>query len=147
MPFIKVSEKKSVFGVIVGNRDVFPDHLAKQGRLEIISVLKELEYEYIILNETQTKFGVVETYSDAKKCAELLKKNKERISGIIVILPNFGDEKGIVNTLKLSELNVPILIQASSDEIEKMGRKFRRDAFCGKISVCSVLYQHEFHLP
>jgi len=142
MPFIKVSEKKSVFGVIVGNRDVFPDHLAKQGRLEIISVLKELEYEYIILNETQTKFGVVETYSDAKKCAELLKKNKERISGIIVILPNFGDEKGIVNTLKLSELNVPILIQASSDEIEKMGRKFRRDAFCGKISVCSVLYQH-----
>jgi len=142
MSFVKKSEEKPVIGVIVSNRDVFPDHLAKQGRSEIIGVMKELGYECVVLNENDTKFGVVETYSDAKKCAELFKKNKERISGIIVILPNFGDEKGVVNTLKLSELNVPILIQASSDEIEKMGRKFRRDAFCGKISVCSVLYQH-----
>jgi len=142
MSFIKKSEEKPVIGVIVGNRDVFPDDLAKQGRSEIISVMKELGYECVVLNENDTKFGVVETYSDAKKCAELFKKNKEHIIGIIVILPNFGDEKGVVNTLKLSELNVPILIQASSDEIEKMGRKFRRDAFCGKISVCSVLYQH-----
>ncbi len=142
MSFIKKSEEKPVIGVIVGNRDVFPDDLAKQGRSEIISVMKELGYECVVLNENDTKFGVVETYSDAKKCAELFKKNKEHIIGIIVILPNFGDEKGVVNTLKLSELNVPILIQASSDGIEKMGRKFRRDAFCGKISVCSVLYQH-----
>jgi len=142
MSFIKKSEEKPVFGVVVSNRDVFPDDLAKQGRSEIISVMKELGYECIVLNENDTKFGVVETYSDAKKCAELFKKNKEHIIGIIVILPNFGDEKGVVNTVKLSELNVPILIQASSDEIEKMGRKFRRDAFCGKISVCSVLYQH-----
>ena len=142
MSFIKVSEEKPVFGVIVGNRDVFPDHLAKQGRLEIISVLNDLGYEYVVLNENDTKFGVVETYSDAKKCAELFKKHKENISGMLIILPNFGDEKAIANTLKLSGLNVPILIQASSDEIDKMGRKYRRDAFCGKISVCSVLYQH-----
>ena len=142
MSLIKTSEKKPVFGVIVGNRDVFPDNLAKQGRLEIISVLKDLEFDCVVLNDNDTKFGVVETYSDAKKCAELFKENREDIIGIIIVLPNFGDEKGIVNTLKLSELNVPILIQASSDEIEKMGRKFRRDAFCGKISVCSVLYQH-----
>ncbi len=142
MSLIKLSEEKPVFGVIVGNRDVFPDHLAKEGRLEIINVMEGLGYEYVVLNEDDTKFGVVETYSEAKKCAELFKRNRARISGIIVILPNFGDEKAVVNTLKLSELNVPILIQASSDEIEKMGRKFRRDAFCGKISVCSVLYQH-----
>ena len=142
MTFIKTKIIETVFGVIVGNRDVFPDHLAKEGRLEIISVLNDLGYENVVLNENDTKFGVVETYSDAKKCAELFKKNKDRISGILIILPNFGDEKGIVNTLKLSDLDVPILIHASSDEIEKMGRKFRRDAFCGKISVCSVLYQH-----
>ncbi|NHJ20822.1 MAG: fucose isomerase, partial [Candidatus Lokiarchaeota archaeon] len=142
MSFIRTSEEKLVFGVIVGNRDVFPDHLAQQGRLEIISVLKELGYEYVVLNENDTKFGVVETYSDAKKCVELFKKHKEDISGILIILPNFGDEKAIANTIKLSGLNVPILIQASSDEIDKMGRKYRRDAFCGKISVCNVLYQH-----
>jgi len=139
---MKISDKNLSFGVIVGNRDVFPDHLAKEGRVEIISVLKELGYRYVILNENDTKDGVVESYSDAKKCATLFKENKEQIMGIIVVLPNFGDEKGIVNTLKLSDLNVPILIQASSDEIDKMNRKFRRDAFCGKLSVCSVLYQY-----
>ena len=142
MSIIEKSEEKQTFGVIVGNRDVFPDHLAKEGRLEILSVLKELGYRSVILSEEDTKYGVVETYADAKKCAELFKKNRDEIIGIIIVLPNFGDEKGIVNTLKLSEVNVPILIQASSDEIGKMDRKYRRDAFCGKISVCSVLYQH-----
>ena len=93
MSLIKPSEEKPVFGVIVGNRDVFPDHLAKEGRLEIISVIKELGYESIILSELDTKDGVVETYADAKKCAELFKGNKEKIIGIIIILPNFGDQK------------------------------------------------------
>jgi len=131
-----------VFGILVSNRDVFPDILAKQGRLEIIEVLNELGYDFIILNQEATKFGVVETYEDAKKCADLFKANREKISGIIVVLPNFGDEKGVANTLKLADLNVPVLIQASSDEINKMDRINRRDAFCGKISVTSVLYQY-----
>ncbi|MFW9971894.1 MAG: L-fucose/L-arabinose isomerase family protein [Candidatus Odinarchaeota archaeon] len=130
------------FGVIVGNRDVFPDNLAKEGRLETIEVLNELGYNYIILNEEDTKFGVVETYEDAKKCADLFKTHKDKISGIIVILPNFGDEKGVANAIKLSNLNVPVLVQASADELEKMDRVHRRDAFCGKISVTSVLYQY-----
>ena len=142
MSIMKTSNKNLAFGVIVGNRDVFPDHLAKEGRLEIISVLKELGFGYVILSERDTKDGVVESYSDAKKCAKLFKENKEQIVGIIIVLPNFGDEKGIANTLKISDLNVPILIQASSDEVDKMNRKFRRDAFCGKLSVCSVLYQY-----
>jgi len=139
---MKKRDKDLAFGIIVGNRDVFPDHLAKEGRIEIINVLKELGYGYVILSESDTKDGVVESYSDAKKCAILFKENKEQLMGIIVVLPNFGDEKGICNALKLSDLNIPILIQASSDEVDKMNRKFRRDAFCGKISVCSVLYQY-----
>ncbi len=141
MSIMKKSDKNLAFGVIVGNRDVFPDNLAKEGRLQIINVLKELGFGCVILSESDTKDGVVESYSDAKKCAKLFKENKEQIVGIIIVLPNFGDEKGIVNTLKLSDLNIPILIQASSDEVDKMNRKFRRDAFCGKLSVCSVLYQ------
>jgi L-fucose isomerase-like protein len=139
---VKLKEEKTTFGIIVGNRDVFPDHLAVEGRREIINIMEELDYKYIILKEEDTRFGVVETYQDSKKCAELFKANKDKISGIIVVLPNFGDEKGIVNSIKLSGLDVPILIQASSDEINKMNRKYRRDAFCGKISVCSVLYQY-----
>lgn len=34
---------------------------------------------FVILSESDTKHGVVETYSDAKKCAELFKENKERL--------------------------------------------------------------------
>jgi L-fucose isomerase-like protein len=142
MALINLNQSSTTFGVIVGNRDVFPDHLAKEGRAEIINTLKELKYDFIISSENDTKYGVIETYDDAKKCAELFKANKDRIIGIIVILPNFGDEKGIANTLKLSDLNVPVLIHASSDEIDKMDRTHRRDAFCGKISVTSVLYQY-----
>jgi len=142
MALINLNQSSTTFGVIVGNRDVFPDHLAKEGRAEIINTLKELKYDFIISSENDTKYGVIETYDDAKKCAELFKANKDRIIGIIVILTNFGDEKGIANTLKLSDLNVPVLIHASSDEIDKMDRTHRRDAFCGKISVTSVLYQY-----
>ena len=142
MSFIKQDILKTVFGVIVGNRDVFPSHLAQEGRFEIIETLEELGFEPIILSETDTKYGVVETYDDAKKCAELFKANSDKITGILVILPNFGDEKGVANTLKLANLNVPVLIQASSDKLEKMDRSHRRDAFCGKISVTSVLYQY-----
>lgn len=93
MVFIKRKEKEFAFGIIVGNRDVFPDHLAKEGREEIIKVLNELGYEYVILGESDTKFGVVETYEDAKKCAQLFNTNREKIGGIIVIFPNFRDEK------------------------------------------------------
>ena len=142
MSFLKSKYSRSTFGVIVGNRDVFPDSLAKEGRVEIIELLKKLEYDYVILSDEDTQFGVVETYEDAKKCANLFRTNRDVIDGIIIILPNFGDEKGIAITLRLAELNVPILIQASSDNAEKMGREYRRDAFCGKISVCSVLYQY-----
>jgi L-fucose isomerase-like protein len=142
MGFKSKIPEKITFGIIVGNRDVFPDHLSKEGRLEIIEVMEDLDYNYVMLKEGDTKFGTVETYEDAKKCALLFNKNKERICGVIIILPNFGDEKGIANTLKIADLNVPVLIQASSDDLGKMDRLNRRDAFCGKISVTSVLYQH-----
>jgi L-fucose isomerase-like protein len=142
MSFLNKEIERVTFGIIVGNRDVFPDHLANEGRAAIVDVMKELNYDYVILSQEDTKYGVVETYEDAKKCAELFKESRDKINGILVILPNFGDEKGIANAIKLANLNVPVLIQASSDEIDKMDRRQRRDAFCGKISVTSVLYQY-----
>jgi L-fucose isomerase-like protein len=142
MSFIQYKESKLSFGIIMGNRDVFPDHLVKEGRKDIEDVMNELQFEYIILDEGDTPLGAVETYSDAKKCAELFKKNSDKIIGIVLCLCNFGDEKAVANTLKLANLDVPVLIHASADEIDKMDRKHRRDAFCGKISVTSVLYQY-----
>lgn len=133
--------QKIGIGLIVGNRGFFPDHLCKEGREKILEILKE-KFEVITLEEKDTKFGSVETWEDAKKCAELFKRNKDKIDGIIVTLPNFGDERAVADTIKLSGLSVPVLVHAWPDEINKMDVKNRRDSFCGKISVCNVLYQY-----
>ena len=39
----------------------------------------------------------------------------------------------------MSELNVPVLVQAYPDELKQMGVDKRRDSFCGKFSVCNNL--------
>jgi len=133
--------KRNTFGVIVGNRGFFPDELAKQGRKDILEVLRKNGYHAVALPVSQTKHGSVETFSDAKKCAELFAKNANTIDGVIVTLPNFGDEKGVAEAIKRSGLDVPILIQAEPDMPAKMKIANRRDSFCGKISVCNNLRQ------
>ena len=134
--------EKIGIGLIVGNRSFFPDHLCKTGREKFLEILKQKGVEVITLSEKDTKFGTVETWEDAKKCAKLFMKNKEKISGIIITLPNFGDERAIADAIKMSELNVPVLIHAWPDEINKMSISDRRDSFCGKISVCNNLKQY-----
>ncbi|MDT8302244.1 MAG: L-fucose/L-arabinose isomerase family protein [Sedimentisphaerales bacterium] len=133
--------KKTTFGVIVGNRGFFPDELAKQGRKNILDVLKKNGFNSVALSMQQTKYGAVETFDDAKKCAALFSEKSDKIDGIIVTLPNFGDEKGVAETIKRSGLNVPILIHAEPDNKDKMTLANRRDSFCGKMSVCNNLRQ------
>lgn len=133
--------QKTTFGVIVGNRGFFPDILAKQGRKDILEVLKNNGFGTIALSMQDTKYGSVETYADAKKCAELFAKNSEKIDGIIVTLPNFGDEKGVAESIKRAGLDVPILIQAEPDATENMQIEHRRDSFCGKMSACNNFKQ------
>lgn len=132
---------KTTFGVIVGNRGFFPDALAENGRKDILDVLNKIGFGSVCLSSKETHYGVVETYDDAKKCAALFAANADKIDGIIVTLPNFGDEKGITEAIKRCGLNVPVLIHAESDISTKMTLKNRRDSFCGKISVCNNLRQ------
>jgi L-fucose isomerase-like protein len=129
-------------GIIIGNRDFFPDSLVEKARTEILEVFKKLSLTPLLLDTTETKLGGVETFQEAKKCAELFKQHREEIAGVLVLLPNFGDEKGVADTLKLAGLNVPVLIQAYPDELSKMNVVNRRDSWCGKISVCNNLYQY-----
>jgi L-fucose isomerase-like protein len=133
--------KKQTFGVIVGNRGFFPDSLAKTGRRDILDVLKKNGYGTVAVSTSQAKYGAVETFEEAKKCAALFASKADRIDGIVVTLPNFGDEKAVAETIKRSGLNVPILIHAEPDTVAKMTIKDRRDSFCGKISVCNNLRQ------
>ncbi len=136
------SHRKTVLGVIVGNRNFFPDSLIADGRKEILNVLQEQNIDAVILDEHATKLGAVETWEDAQKCGALFDENRQRIDGILVTLPNFGDEKGVADAIKLSSLRVPILVQAYPDDLGSFGLQRRRDAFCGKISVCNNLYQY-----
>jgi L-fucose isomerase-like protein len=143
-----MNQPKATLGVIVGNRDFFPDRLISEGRQDILSLFESMNIEPIILKENDTKLGSVETYAHAKACADLFRRNADRIEGILVTLPNFGDEKGVADTIKLSGLNVPILVQAYPDDLDQLSVERRRDSFCGKVSVCNNLrqYGYEFTL-
>lgn len=133
--------EKTTFGIIVGNREFFPDILAKEGRKNILDVLKKNGFGSVALSMQQTKYGAVERFEDAKRCAAIFAENREKIDGVIVTLPNFGDEKAVAETIKRSGLDVPILIHAEPDAPDKMDVSDRRDSFCGKISVCNNLRQ------
>ncbi len=134
--------KNSTLGVIIGNRDFFPDKLVAEARTEILDLFKQLNITPIMLSDADSKLGGVETFAEAQKCAALFKKHADEIDGILVVLPNFGDEKGVAETIKLSGLTVPVLIQGYPDDLGKMDVVNRRDAWCGKISVCNNLYQY-----
>src|SRR5687768_8952833 len=137
----KQSDKISL-GVIIGNRDFFPDKLVGECRSDLLGVFEKVGIKAIMLEESATKLGGVETFQEAQKCAELFRRHADEIMGVLVVLPNFGDEKGVAETLKLAGLNVPVLIQAYPDDLHKMDVARRRDAWCGKISVCNNLYQY-----
>ncbi|PTR01097.1 L-fucose isomerase-like protein [Mucilaginibacter yixingensis] len=135
---------KASLGVIIGNRDFFPDRLVAEARVDILALFEKLNLKPIMLEDTDSKLGGVETFGEARKCAELFARHRDEISGVLVVLPNFGDEKGVAETLHLAGLNVPVLIQAYPDDLNKLDVARRRDSWCGKISVCNNLYQFGF---
>lgn len=136
------SAKPPTLGVIVGNRGFFPDHLAASGREEMIRVLEAAGIRVIALTPEESKFGAVETFEEAKRCADLFDRHRKELDGVIVTLPNFGDERGIADALRRADLCVPVLVQATPDSPGAMTIRDRRDSFCGKMSVCNNLRQY-----
>lgn len=135
---------KTCFGVIIGTRAYFNSELARDVRKQLLKTITDEGYEYVILPEDATPTGSssIETREDGLKVARQFREHRDEIDGIIVSLPNFGFEIGIINAISDAELNVPILVQACDDENDKVDLDSRRDAFCGKISVCNNLYQY-----
>jgi L-fucose isomerase-like protein len=131
----------TTLGVIIGNRDFFPDALVGEARKDLIKLFEAQGIKPIMLDAGATKLGGVESYADARKCADLFALHRREIDGVLVCLPNFGDEKGVADTLKLAALDVPVLIQGYPDDLNALGVARRRDSFCGKISVCNNLTQ------
>ncbi|MDR3577450.1 MAG: L-fucose/L-arabinose isomerase family protein [Anaerolineaceae bacterium] len=135
--------KGLTLGVIVGNRGFFPEHLCSTGRKTVLKVLETEGIQAIILDEgVNSKYGSVESVNDAQMCADLFRKHRDEIDGVLITLPNFGDERAIANSLRWSTLDVPVMVQAFPDDMSLMTLKDRRDSFCGKMSTCSNLSQY-----
>jgi L-fucose isomerase-like protein len=135
--------QQTTFGLIVANRDGFPDFLCREGREKMLKLLESEGYRVVVVSTDDTPHGSVSTLADARKCAELFKAHTDEIDGIIVTLPNFGDEKAVANTIRWSGLDVPVLVHAFPDDMSKMKITERGDAFCGKMSVANNLAQYD----
>ena len=136
------TQKRPTLGVIVGNRGFFPSHLADTGRKVILEVLAQEGIDAICLTPEDSPYGSVESNNDAHKCADLFKANRDKLDGILVTLPNFGEERPIANAIRWADLNLPVLVQAFNDDAANMTIKDRRDSFCGKMSACNNLTQY-----
>ena len=132
--------KKTTFAIFFGNRGFFPASLIADARSELRSSLNALGHEVLMLEDGETRYGAVETPQEGEIYANFLRANRGKFGGVVVCLPNFGDETGAVAALQ--ETGVPIWIQAYPDEYEKMSPALRRDAFCGKISIMDVFRQY-----
>lgn len=135
-------QEQLTLGLIIGNRGFFPDHLADSGYRDMKAVMEAAGIKVIAVTQEETKFGAIETRQEARRCADLFDQHRKDIAGIIVSLPNFGDERAIADTIRMSNLNVPVLVQATPDSATKMLIADRRDSFCGKMSACNNLMQY-----
>jgi L-fucose isomerase-like protein len=129
-------------GLIVGNRDVFPAELALEGRREMLALLERQGIEAVALPAGGAGGGVVTSWKDAEACAALFRGQQASLDGILVTLPNFGDERAVADTIRFSGLAVPVLVHAWPDRMGEYTIEKRRDAFCGKLSVCNNLKQY-----
>lgn len=128
------------FALYFGNRGFFPESLIAAARREMQEAVESAGYGALLLDPAATRFGAVETPAEGRRYAQFLAEHRGEFDGVILCLPNFGDETGAVAALQ--DAGVPILIQAYPDELDKMGVSDRRDAFCGKFSVMDVFCQY-----
>jgi len=136
-----MKRQKSTFALYFGNRGFFPESLIAIARKEVTDTLKKLGYGSLMMDSSLTRFGAVESPEEGRKYAKFLDDNRGKFDGVVLVLPNFGDETGAVSALQ--DAGVPIYILAYPDELDKMGFEVRRDAFCGKFSIMDVFYQYQ----
>ena len=135
-----MTSSTTTFALFFGNRGFFPASLIAEAREEIPRLLRSWGHDVLMMEAEATRYGAVETSREGEVYARFLAENQGKYGGVILCLPNFGDETGAVAALQ--EAGVPILIQAYPDDLDKMAPELRRDAFCGKISIMDVFCQH-----
>lgn len=134
-----ILSNKLTFALYFGNRGFFPGESIDGAREDLKKAVTDAGYDYICMDSDKTRYGAVETIEEGKIYADFLDQNRGKFDGVILCLPNFGDENGAQAALK--NAGVPILVQACPDEIGQMDFAHRRDAMCGKFAMCNVLRQ------
>lgn len=132
--------KQLTFALYFANRGFFPETLIAGARMEMAEAVTNAGFQYLIPDEEMTRYGAVETRSEGKRYAAWLKSHEGEYDGVIMCLPNFGDENGGVAAIQ--DAGVPILLHAYPDEIGKMDFEHRRDSYCGKFSFADVFHQY-----
>lgn len=132
--------KQLTFALYFANRGFFPETLIAGARMEMAEAVTNAGFQYLIPDEEMTRYGAVETRSEGKRYAAWLKRHEGEYDGVIMCLPNFGDENGGVAAIQ--DAGVPILLHAYPDEIGKMDFEHRRDSYCGKFSFADVFHQY-----
>ena len=125
--------------LLVANRGFFPSTVIDSARTEMLQAAEQCGVELLVMDTALTKYGAVESRVDGEVYAKFLAEHNGEYDGLILCLPNFGDENGIKEAIK--DLTVPILLQAYPDDLDKLDFANRRDAFCGKLGLCAVLKQ------
>ncbi len=137
-----VMRRKITLGLVIGSRAFFSPAPCRAARDEALAQLTKLGIDVITLPYEATENGAVQSIADAELYAQHFKTHRDQIDGLVICLPNFGDEIAIAELVNRAKLNVPILLQASNDEVDKVDIHSRRDAFCGKISVSNNFWQY-----
>lgn len=132
--------KQMTFALYFANRGFFPETLIAGARKEMAEAVTNAGYQYLIPEEEMTRYGAVETRAEGKRYAAWLKSHEGEYDGVIMCLPNFGDENGGVAAVQ--DAGVPVLLHAYPDEIGKMDFEHRRDSYCGKFSFADVFHQY-----
>jgi L-fucose isomerase-like protein len=131
---------KTSFALFLGNRGTFPASLIQQAREEMSSALQAMGHEVLVPSAETTTSGAFESPAEGKLFADFLDANRGKYQGVILCLPNFGSEGGVIEAMK--NVQVPVLVHAYPDELDKMATATRRDAFCGKFAVLNILCQY-----
>ena len=130
-------------GLVVGSREFFNGAPALETRRQLIAQLEKLGVGYDILPVEATKNGAVQSREDARRLRRAFPRSSAtRSTAWSSACPTSATRSRLSELVNAARLNVPILLQASNDEIDKVDVASRRDAFCGKFSVANNFYQY-----
>jgi L-fucose isomerase-like protein len=131
--------EKIRIGFVPANRGVFSLKLAENARRETLKSMSAAGLKAVVPGPDLTSKGMVGTFEDARKAAELFRR--ERVQGVIIGAVNFGSEVPAAVAAIEGAAGAPIFIFGCAEEGALDYGGERRDAFCGLLSIATALRQ------